>query len=80
MDLGGVWRVPIYWPGGVRHRGGVTLACGFRRERGKASADMVPVVNSAGREGVLRAAETVRSRVPLPRSLADRLVVVMKRL
>lgn len=43
--------MPIYWPGGVRHRGGVTLACGFRRERGKASADMVPVVNSAGARG-----------------------------
>src|SRR5664280_3282404 len=42
MDLGGVWRVPMYWPGGVRHRGGVTLACGFRRELGKASADTVP--------------------------------------
>jgi len=42
MDLGGVWRVPIYWPGGVRHRGGVTLVCGFRRERGKASADIGP--------------------------------------
>src|SRR5664280_1169126 len=26
-DLGRVWRVPIYWPGGVRHRGGVNLAC-----------------------------------------------------
>src|SRR5450759_4766326 len=25
----------------VRHRGGVTLACGFRRELGKASADTV---------------------------------------
>ena len=34
--------MPMYWPGGVRHRGGVTLACGFRRELGKASADTVP--------------------------------------
>src|SRR5438093_238003 len=29
----------MYWPGGVRHRGGVNLLCGFRRERGKASAN-----------------------------------------
>jgi len=51
MDLGGVWRVPIYWPGGVRHRGGVTLVCGFRRERGKASADMVPRSGFGGARG-----------------------------
>ena len=34
-----VWRVPMYWPGGVRHRGGVNVVCGFRRERGKAGVD-----------------------------------------
>jgi hypothetical protein len=39
----GVWRVPMYWPGGVRHRGGVNLICGSRRERWKAGADMVSV-------------------------------------
>ena len=39
----GVWRVPMYWPGGVRHRGGVNLICGSRRERWKADADIVPV-------------------------------------
>ena len=38
-----VWRVPMYWPGGVRHRGGVNLICGSRRERWKADADIVPV-------------------------------------
>src|SRR6266508_2189489 len=38
----GVWRVPMYWPGGVRHRGGVNVVCGFRRERGKAGVDSVP--------------------------------------
>jgi len=35
----GVWRVPMYWPGGVRHRGGVNLICGSCRERWKADAD-----------------------------------------
>jgi hypothetical protein len=39
----GVWRVPMYWPGGVRHRGGVNLICGSRRERWKVDADMVSV-------------------------------------
>jgi hypothetical protein len=39
----GVWRVPMYWPGGVRHRGGVNLICGSRRERWKVGADMVSV-------------------------------------
>jgi hypothetical protein len=38
-----VWRVPMYWPGGVRHRGGVNLICGSCRERWKADADMVSV-------------------------------------
>ena len=60
MGLGGVWRVPMYWPGGVRHRGGMNLVCGFRRERGKANADTDPS-RFDGREGELRAAETVRS-------------------
>ena len=36
----GVWRVPMYWPGGVRHRGGVNSICGFHRERWKVDADM----------------------------------------
>jgi hypothetical protein len=35
----GVWRVPMYWPGGVRHIGGVNPVCGSHRERWKASAD-----------------------------------------
>jgi hypothetical protein len=39
----GVWRVPMYWPGGVRHRGGVNLICGSCRERWKAGADIVSV-------------------------------------
>src|SRR5215207_4943004 len=32
----------MYWPDGVRHRGGVTPVCGSRGERGKAGEDMVP--------------------------------------
>jgi hypothetical protein len=39
----GVWRVPMYWLGGVRHRGGVNLICGSCRERWKVGADMVSV-------------------------------------
>jgi hypothetical protein len=31
--------VPADWPGGVRHGGDVSPACGFRAERGKAHAD-----------------------------------------
>src|SRR5882724_10292497 len=30
---------PVYWPGGVRHRGGAILFCGFCMERGKAGPD-----------------------------------------
>jgi hypothetical protein len=29
---------PVYWPGGVRHRGGASLFCGFCMERGKAGS------------------------------------------
>ena len=35
----GVWRVPMYWPGGVRHRGNASLICCFHAERGKAFPD-----------------------------------------
>ena len=53
---------PIYWPGGVRHAGGVSLVCGCCGELGKACVDMAPgaVVGRQGREGERRAAETVR--------------------
>jgi len=47
----GVWRVPMYWPGGVRRRGGVNLICGSCRERWKAGADIVSVVLMAGARG-----------------------------
>jgi hypothetical protein len=30
------WRVSAYWPGGVRHGGGVSPVCGVRVEQEKA--------------------------------------------
>jgi hypothetical protein len=50
----GVWRVPTYWPDGVRHAGGVSLVHGFYGERGKACADTVlgsGIVTGAGARG-----------------------------
>ena len=50
----GVWRVPMYWPGGVRHRGGASLFCGFCMERRKAGSDngaCWPLLVSGGRLG-----------------------------
>jgi hypothetical protein len=45
---------PVYWPGGVRHRGGAILFCGFCTERGKAGSDngacWLPLI-SGGRLG-----------------------------
>jgi hypothetical protein len=58
--------VPVYWPGGVRHAGGVSLICGFCMEREKARADTgFGVMVRQTREGVRQAAETARRRVPL---------------
>ncbi|GGR09547.1 hypothetical protein GCM10010195_74850 [Kitasatospora griseola] len=37
--------MPVYWPGGVRHEGGVSLICWSCTERGKACFD------TAAREG-----------------------------
>jgi hypothetical protein len=74
---------PVYGPGGVRHRGGAILFCGFCMERGKAGSDTgicwLPLVRAGGgwREGEHRATEIVRCRVPMRSSLADRLVVVL---
>jgi len=50
---------PAYWPGGVRHRGDVSLICGFCVEREKAHPEIVALVVRV-REGVSWAAETVR--------------------
>ena len=51
---------PIYWPGGVRHAGGVSLVCGFYVERGKAYVDTLRAGSWRGGEGAHRTAETVR--------------------
>ncbi len=48
-----VWRVPMYWPGGVRHRDGVNLICGSCRERWKAGADIVSVWLTGARGSAL---------------------------
>ncbi len=79
-ELGGC---PVYWPGGVRHRGGASLFCGFCMERRKAGSDTgacwLPLV-AAGcvwREGEHRATEIAGCRVPMRSPLADRLVVVV---
>jgi hypothetical protein len=44
MVPGGVWRVPADWPGGVRRRGDVSLACCVRVEREKARLDTAALV------------------------------------
>jgi len=36
---GWVWRLPAYWPDGVRHGGDASLVCGCCMERGKACPD-----------------------------------------
>jgi hypothetical protein len=46
MVSGWAWRVPVYWPGGVRCVGGASPVCGFCMERGKADADTGASVSS----------------------------------
>ena len=65
----------MYWPGGVRHRGGVNLFCGSRRERWKAGEDMAGVVPGE-REHLERQIREGLSTVAS--LLADRLVVAGK--
>ena len=36
---GRAWRKPVYWPGGARRRGGVSLVCCSCMEREKAGVD-----------------------------------------
>jgi hypothetical protein len=76
MAPGQVWRIPVYWPGGARHGGDASLICCFRVERGKAGPDSS--AQHGWRKGVSPAAETVRDRVPVRDSPADRPVVVTK--
>jgi hypothetical protein len=74
---------PVYWPGGVRHRGGASLFCGFCMERGKAGSDKgvgwlsLTAVVGGRREGECLVTEIAGRGVPMRDSLADRLVVVV---
>jgi hypothetical protein len=47
---------PDRWPGGARRRGGASLVCGFRAERGMACPILPPL--GGRREGELQASET----------------------
>jgi hypothetical protein len=76
MAPGQVWQIPVYWPGGARHGGDASLICCFRVERGKAGPDSS--AQQGWRKGASQAAETVRGRVPVRDSPADRPVVVTK--
>ena len=76
-------------PGGCPSIGQVVSGMEAARVRSAASTrnvgrrvPILPVVHhgAQGREGVRRAAETVRRRVPMRHPLADRLIVVKKRL
>ena len=44
---GRAWRVPVYWPGGVRCGGGVSPVCCSRTEREKACPDTVASQHAA---------------------------------
>jgi hypothetical protein len=80
MSLAGV---PFYWPGGVRHRGGASLFCGFCMDRRKAGSDngacclSLTAMGGGWREGERLATEIAGRGVPMRDSPADRLVVVV---
>src|ERR1017187_6603474 len=67
---GAAWKVPTYWPCGVRCRAGVSLIAGFRAEL----ENLVGSVKGKGTSG-----RTVRLKVPMGQSGADCSVVPMKR-
>jgi hypothetical protein len=75
--------VPFYWPGGVRHRGGASLFCGFCMERRKAGSDngacwlSLTAIGGGRREGECLVTEIAGHGVPMRDSLADRLVVAV---
>ena len=75
---------PVYRPGGVRHRGGASLFCGFCMERGKAGSDTgicwlaLMAAGGGWREGEHLATEIAGCGVPMRSPLADRLVVVLR--
>jgi hypothetical protein len=75
------WRIPVYWPGGARRRGGVSLVCGSCTEREKVSVDMATgVVGLQGREREHAEAATEGIEYQSWRSLADRPVVAVRSL
>ena len=78
---GAAWALPVYCPGGVRHKGGASLAQApvwnvgtWRPIPRLASGECRVQV----REGETRAAGTVRARVPMRTTGTDRPVVVRK--
>src|SRR6266511_2610965 len=76
---GCAWRIPVYWPGGARRRGGVSLVCGSCTEREKASVDTAARVAACPgwpREGACRGGNR-RHCVPTRRSPAYRPVVAV---
>jgi hypothetical protein len=64
---GRAWRVPVYWPGGLRHTGGASLAQAFMRNSGTCRSETATARawDAWSREGDLQAAETARGRVPV---------------
>jgi len=72
--------VPAYWPGGVRHEDGASPVCSFCAEREKAGADMAVFTDGGPARGSASNSWNWRRWVPRLHLLADRFVVVMKRL
>jgi hypothetical protein len=72
-----------YWPGGVRHVGGVSLICGFCAERGKARVDTAAVRDcgtgargSASSSGNCEASSTDAARAGGPARSSDEAPVI----
>jgi len=81
ITLGRVWRVPVYWPGGVRREDGASLICGYYTKRGKACADTVLAPRTgAGARGSAPSSRNCEASSTDADALADQLVVVMKHL
>jgi len=81
LSPGEAWEIPAYCPGGVRHKGGASLAQAPVRNVGTC----VPIRRPSGGgdpgrspEGALQAAETARNRVPTRHVGTGRPVVAMK--
>jgi hypothetical protein len=75
QDKSGGWSA--YWPGGARHIDDVSPVCCVHVEQEKAYPDAARP-GRAGRKGVSQAFDTVRDRVPMRDTPADRPVVVLK--